>query len=368
MSTDNTDITDIELSGLVNKPFEIRKDFRIEVALKAYENICFHAQENYNVEICGVLIGEVYKDTDGPYLEILDSIRGEYADNKMGEVTFTQETWSYINAIKDEKYPDKKIVGWYHSHPRFGVFLSQQDTFIHKNFFNEPWQVAYVIDPHSNEEGFFIWHNGGTVKLEYFWLEGSKKYTPKVIKNPQKELIEKISADVSYVAKRTRKILRPHHFVIGLIILLVLFTLGYSYLLDNMNRTITPVMDQIKIEKPFEDKGLQKLISGNDMLSDLNIRFLRRGNQVWCFVKVYTYFQQQLILRIVGSQPNVESVDIRGIIPTHTYKTSPGETLGGISKKIYGTPDRWKDILQLNKHKIDNQNKMQPFITLDLPE
>jgi hypothetical protein len=52
---------------------------------------------------------------------------------------------------------DARIVGWYHSHPGFGVFLSDHDTFIHNNFFSSPQQVAWVYDPHSDEEGCFGW-------------------------------------------------------------------------------------------------------------------------------------------------------------------------------------------------------------------
>jgi hypothetical protein len=48
-------------------------------------------------------------------------------------------------------------MGWYHSHPGFGVFLSDHDTFIHKNFFSSALQVAWVYDPHSDEEGCFGW-------------------------------------------------------------------------------------------------------------------------------------------------------------------------------------------------------------------
>ncbi len=72
-------------------------------------------------------------------------------------MTFTQDTWAHIYQTKDAKYPDHRIVGWYHSHPGFGVFLSDHDTFIHKNFFSSPLQVAWVYDPHSDEEGCFGW-------------------------------------------------------------------------------------------------------------------------------------------------------------------------------------------------------------------
>src|SRR4029453_14212343 len=47
--------------------------------------------------------------------------------------------------------------GWYHSHPGFGVFLSDYDVFIHKNFFTATHQIAWVFDPHSDSEGCFGW-------------------------------------------------------------------------------------------------------------------------------------------------------------------------------------------------------------------
>ena len=34
------------------------------------------------------------------------------------------------------------------------------DNFIQDNFFNEPWQIATVYDPHADEEGTFFWRGG----------------------------------------------------------------------------------------------------------------------------------------------------------------------------------------------------------------
>jgi hypothetical protein len=67
--------------------------------------------------------------------------------------------------VKDSQYPEKRIVGWYHSHPGFGIFLSEHDLFIHKNFFSDPNQVAWVFDPHSDEEGCFVWEDREIVRL-----------------------------------------------------------------------------------------------------------------------------------------------------------------------------------------------------------
>jgi hypothetical protein len=74
-------------------------------------------------------------------------------------VTFTQDTWEHIYKVKDEEYSESRIVGWYHSHPGFGIFLSEHDAFIHRNFFSAREQIAWVYDPHNDEEGFFGWTN-----------------------------------------------------------------------------------------------------------------------------------------------------------------------------------------------------------------
>jgi hypothetical protein len=67
----------------------------------------------------------------------------------------------------DTRYPNDRIVGWYHSHPGFGIFLSEMDQFIHDNFFNEAWQIAYVDDPIDGDRGVFVWEKGAAVRRDY---------------------------------------------------------------------------------------------------------------------------------------------------------------------------------------------------------
>jgi proteasome lid subunit RPN8/RPN11 len=61
------------------------------------------------------------------------------------------------------------VVGWYHSHTRSDIFLSQADQEIHQRFFPEPWQTALVIKPHTFEPargGFFFREADGSIKGE----------------------------------------------------------------------------------------------------------------------------------------------------------------------------------------------------------
>lgn len=120
-----------------------------------------HARSCQTTEVCGVLIGQ---DRDRR-IEVSACIEGQNAEEAGAHVTFTQDTWEHIYAVKDKKFPSERIVGWYHSHPGFGIFLSEHDTFIHKNFFSSPGQVAWVFDPHSDEEGCFGWVDGRIERL-----------------------------------------------------------------------------------------------------------------------------------------------------------------------------------------------------------
>ena len=114
-----------------------------------------HGRSSMHMEVCGVLVGSLCWD-GGPYLLIDGRIEGKHASHQSGSVTFTSETWDFIHEELAGKHPGRIIVGWYHTHPGFGIFLSNMDAFIHENFFSFPWEPAYVFDPQAESDGFFF--------------------------------------------------------------------------------------------------------------------------------------------------------------------------------------------------------------------
>lgn len=120
-----------------------------------------HADREKHHEIGGVLLGVI---VDGSHPIVTAAIAGSHMAHSKLSVTFTHESWNEINRIKDERYPDLRIVGWYHSHPGVGIFLSGHDLFIHRNFFTAPWQIAVVVDPLAGDWGCFTWHGDELVR------------------------------------------------------------------------------------------------------------------------------------------------------------------------------------------------------------
>lgn len=114
-------------------------------------------------EVGGVLVGQ---RIDERAVQVRGMIPALEAVGQATAVTFTHKAWEVVHSELDRRFPEMQIVGWYHSHPGFGIFLSRDDLFIHESFFSKPWQFAYVIDPIGLEEGEFGWSGDSVVLLE----------------------------------------------------------------------------------------------------------------------------------------------------------------------------------------------------------
>lgn len=143
-----------------------------------------HVFENSDREVGGVLVGRTPADGGLPLLT--GAIPAISADEQRATLTFTQDSWAHVHRILEREFPpDEQIVGWYHSHPGFGIFLSGHDLFIHENFFNAPSQIAVVVDPHAQAEGVFAWRDGGLTAL--FERPTPSGWVPSVVARPASE-------------------------------------------------------------------------------------------------------------------------------------------------------------------------------------
>lgn len=129
----------------------------IYIHLKVWNHLWKYSRDNQNREVGGVLVGKTVIDSGASVLEVTGFIEGRHMKEKVSSLTFTHETWNDINARRKQEYPDKKIVGWFHTHPGHGIFLSRYDLFIHQNFFPGKEQIAVVFDPLRTLYGFFVW-------------------------------------------------------------------------------------------------------------------------------------------------------------------------------------------------------------------
>ncbi|MBN1303688.1 MAG: hypothetical protein JXA13_04570 [Anaerolineales bacterium] len=128
----------------------------------AYIRVSVHACSASD-EVGGVLVGEWRQEEESgeQYLVVKHALPARHTRQGSVYLTFTQDSLVDLHEQIDKRYQGERIIGWYHTHPRMGIFLSHYDTWLHSNFFPEPWQVALVVEPYSSLGGFFIRQRDG---------------------------------------------------------------------------------------------------------------------------------------------------------------------------------------------------------------
>lgn len=145
-------------------------DVKVYIKQDVYKALEKLAASDTSKELGSIIIGDYCQELGKTNVIISQYVEAKYTDASASTLTFTHETWDYIHKEHERLYPDKKIIGWQHTHPNYGIFLSNYDLFIQENFFNLPFQVAYVIDPIQNIRGFFQWKNGKIEKLKGYYI------------------------------------------------------------------------------------------------------------------------------------------------------------------------------------------------------
>ena len=84
-----------------------------------------------------------------------------FAEGTPISLSIPAESWHKLTEdLTTGKFSGKELIGWYHSHPGMGIFLSEPDMALHDSRFPEPWMPALVIDPRRNQGGFFCRRSG----------------------------------------------------------------------------------------------------------------------------------------------------------------------------------------------------------------
>ncbi len=235
-------------------------DVKVYIKQDVYKALEKYALEDVEHERGTIILGDYCEDLGKTHVVISAYIEAKYTDASASTLTFTHETWDYVNKQHDTIYPNTKIVGWQHTHPNYGIFLSNYDLFIQENFFNMSFQVAYVIDPIQNIRGFFQWKNGKIEKLKGFYIYDD---VGKPIKIEQKRTETK--ADIS-----SPKVNKSVYFILALLcvatMVLAISTISINSkyksqllkqeemmseiaeqneLLDNQDKAITELQEQL---------------------------------------------------------------------------------------------------------------------------
>src|SRR5216117_4372805 len=104
-----------------------------------------HLKSSPTQAIFGFLIGDLYRDPEnGALYTIIDKTL------KLSQPIYGDKTEVVVSRLWDRMQEQLKkaagtLLGWYHSHPGQGGFLTAHDVETHEKFFTDPWQVAILV-------------------------------------------------------------------------------------------------------------------------------------------------------------------------------------------------------------------------------
>ena len=320
-----TDVTQIDTPALPEKEFPGGQRFRISITRDAYDTVWRQGRESLVghpdsvevTEVGGVLIGNVYKDTEGPFLEVAAAIVGEHTRNQGTQMTFTPETWAHVNRVKDERYPQLRIVGWYHTHPRFGIFLSDMDKFIHQSHFPQPWTAALVIDPIQETEGFFIWSAGEPRLASEYWVGQERR--DQSFARRQGPVSEPAASEPEVTAQPGSAVSRATFALVSVLsFLALLFLFGYVYMREvqhtETEKAVIQALDAQKAELQNSYQALnllrQELEGTRSQTKESEAQIQQRIQQVSAGLKNVAALADLLQQRVTAQQQFIERIPV----------------------------------------------------------
>jgi hypothetical protein len=181
---------DVEIQGQVSEkclPIFVRRG-AMEQARKAA-----HVGAKAEEEVGGFLLGNVWRDPDTQrlFVDITEVVEADQARGTYVSIHFDYNAWRQVLDRIDRDFPDKFLLGWYHTHlisqavvlptgkteneyiAEYVPFFSAPDLFIQRNFFPDPWHVALLMDLRCKRDVFFAWQDGDIQAATGYYLYGA---------------------------------------------------------------------------------------------------------------------------------------------------------------------------------------------------
>ena len=349
-----------------------------------------------------VLFGNSYQTSAGLCLFISGAAACQNFEFDLEESVFTEENWSEIYRVRDQFFPDMEIVGWFLSRMGFSVELNDKIIRTHMDNFSGENKVLYMIDALENEDafyqfenyslkkqrGYYIYYEMNREMKNYMLAEGEVEHNPEdkrrsatilrdssVVKNYKKAMKQKKSLR----QKRTPKF-GPASLAGVLVMVMVLF---YGV------RSVQQFRQAENAEAVFQQQTVERQEIGEETNQDLvekDTTTLVETEKTTEESSVTTQESQTQTTITTEEEKSSSTSSTENEIETgadiftqeepddvteswsyigNQYIVKQGDTLAGISMKIYQSYDYIDAIAQANQ--IENQDEIYPGQVLEMP-
>ena len=353
-----------------------------------------------------ILFGKMYKTAVGNCLFISGAAACQHFELDLEDAAFTEENWSEIYRIRDKFFPEMDIVGWFLSRMGFSIELNDKIIRTHMDNFSGENKVLYMIDVLENEDafyqfenyslrkqrGYYIYYEANQEMKNYMLAEGEMETEPET-KRQSTTILRDASVVKNYKkALKQKKSLRqkssrfsPSSLAGALVVVMVLLY-GFrsvQQFRETQNTTVFEQQDSGNLETIAQTEKKKQTVtedtadttestvdsaaatakttenkaSDASVDNDSNVTTISEENSV---------SEQQVETDAnVFTQEEPDDVEETWSYIGGQYTVKQGDTLAGISKKIYQSYDYISLLAEANQ--IENVDQIYPGQVLDIP-
>lgn len=159
--------------------------FELYVSKQAAEKMVNHAKKlgRMRREALGFMLGDVCRSGRQRFVMVRDIVTGPLLSSA-DRVKFDRNSYSELFSELDSSGFDYVIVGWYHSHPGYGCFMSRTDLNTQMSVFKENFHSAIVIDPINREIEAFKLRGKSCMPLDFsvYWHDLENPYPQEMVR------------------------------------------------------------------------------------------------------------------------------------------------------------------------------------------
>lgn len=161
-----------------------------------------------------ILLGNVRKTEDGITVFISGALESQNFELDLNETIFTNENWANIYNEIREFFPDLFIVGWFVSRLGFSTELNGKIIQTHNNYFAGDNKVLYLIDSLEGEDDFYLYENNGLKRQKGYYIYYEKNDAMQSYMIAKQKVQQKQARENMNLLKRDQKVVDSYHKVI----------------------------------------------------------------------------------------------------------------------------------------------------------
>lgn len=338
-----------------------------------------------------VLFGKMYKTPVGKCIFISGAAACQNFELDLDETIFSEESWGEIYRIRDSFFPEMEVCGWFLSRMGFSVDLNDKIIRIHMDNFSGENKVLYMIDALENEDafyqfenyslkkqrGYYIYYETNQEMKNYMLAEGEMGRMPErgrysetikrdtaVVKNYKKALKKKKSL-------RTKSVFRNPAYAAGGIAAALLLVYGiHTAVQIRKNQDVQSVFNQQQItdSRQITEKETaesEQTTDSTEANTNEGTTDVKNDSSDQSMDSSPQYSQTEDKENVTASEDSEESQETWNTIGGY-YTVRRGDTLAGISKKMYQSYNYIEAIAEANG--IENVDEIYPGQILEIPQ